>query len=164
MAKEEFIIKYFYLFLSLCMPIIIFMFLRIVLKIWTKYRDDGFKEYSYKNNDIAKRIKFSFKYLLIILFPLMLIVLLNIINFIHLLNCFNELEYNTLDIIISIILDIILIIIQGLCYRRIVKYDNYLAICKKYNIVYEKLELEILTIIEILYFNFSFVIFFIDII
>ncbi len=146
------------------MPIIFFIFLRIALKIWTKYRDDGFKEYSYQNNDISKRIKFSFKFLLIILFPLMLIVLLNINNFIHLLNCFNELEYNTLDIIISIVLFIVLIIIQWFCYKIIVKYDNYRIICEKYTIVYEKLELEILTIFEILYFNFSFVIFFIDII
>lgn len=146
------------------MPIICDIFLKISLQIWCKNRDTDFNEYSYSKKDLLKRSKFTFKVLMITIFPLLLIVFFNILNFIHLLNSFEKLEYNILQIVISIIIVIPLLIIQWVCYKRLVNFDNYISICKKYNVINEKREFEILTIIETLYFDFSIVIFIIDII
>lgn len=96
---------------------------------------------------------------MIIIIPLLLIVFLSILNFIHLFNSFEELEYNILQIVISIIIVIPLLIIQWVSYKKLVNFDYYISICKKYNVINE-----ILTMIATLYFDFSIVIFIIDII
>lgn len=150
--------------MAIVLPIICYIFLKIVLQIWCKNRDTDFNEYSYSKKDLLKRLKFAFKVLMIIIIPLLLIVFLNILNFIHLLNSFEKLEYNTLQIVISIIIVIPLLIIQRVSYKKLVNFDYYIYICKKYNVINEKMEFEILTMIETLYFDFSIVIFIIDII
>lgn len=139
-------------------------FLKITLQVWCKNRDTDFNEYSYSKKELLKRSKFRFKVLVIIIIPLLLIVFLSILNFIHLFNSFEELEYNILQIVISIIIVIPLLIIQWVSYKKLVNFDYYISICKKYNVINEKRQLEILTMIETLYFDFSIVIFIIDII
>lgn len=146
------------------MPIIFFLFLRITLKVWAKNRDIDFKEYSYKTNDILKRTKFSFKLYLIILLPTLLIAIANILTLIRLFNCLDDLDYNLIQVIISIIFALFLFIIQFICYKKIVNYEYYDSICEKYNIVNEKKAFEVFSIIEMIYFNFSVIIFLINII
>jgi hypothetical protein len=158
------IIKLLYLLIAVFMPIILFLFLRLALKIWIKNRDIAFKEYSYDALDILKRTRFNLKLFIIFLFPCLLIAFVNVLVCIHLFNCINNLECNINQIILSIIIDMILFVIQFVSYKKIVNYDEYDSICLKYNIVNEKKDFEIFSIIEILYFNFSFIIFLIDII
>lgn len=150
--------------MAIVMPIICDIFLKITLQVWCKNRDTDFNEYSYSKKELLKRSKFRFKVLVIIIIPLLLIVFLSILNFIHLFNSFEELEYNILQIVISIIIVIPLLIIQWVSYKKLVNFDYYISICKKYNVINEKRQLEILTMIETLYFDFSIVIFIIDII
>lgn len=117
------------------MPFICIILLRFILKVWCKYRDKDFKEYSDSLDDIIEKTKLSFKVLLIIVIPLLSIVLVNIFNFKHLIHCFVKLECNLLDIIISIIIASLLFIIQMVYLKKTINFSNYISICQKYNIV-----------------------------
>ncbi len=117
------------------MPFICIILLKFILKVWCKYRDKDFKEYSYSLDDIIKRTKLSFKVLLIIVIPLLSIVLVNIFNFIHLIHCFDKLEYNLLGIIFSVIVALLLFIIQMVYLKKMINFSDYISICQKYNII-----------------------------